>query len=241
MTRFLQFAVATAAASLLAAGLSPAAQAATTVLVSDDFESYGGTQSNFTGFADLNVTDGTVDLMQDLGTVATPYGVGFVDLDGSRVNGGYLRSDAYAFNAGDVVTFEIDYSGSRRGGADGFFYGFASDSLFAFKDVTVTRGAVAQTLPNVTSAGLGGSIVGNLAGSAPWTHLAFTFTAGGAGSLSAYVGTTSADNVGPLVDNFSLSVVRGPVPEPAAWALMILGFGSAGSMLRARRRGLAPV
>lgn len=28
------------------------------------------------------------------------------------------------------------------------------------------------------------------------------------------------------------------VPEPASWALMILGFGSAGAMLRARRSGL---
>lgn len=30
-----------------------------------------------------------------------------------------------------------------------------------------------------------------------------------------------------------------PVPEPATWALMILGFGSAGAMLRARRRSVA--
>lgn len=30
------------------------------------------------------------------------------------------------------------------------------------------------------------------------------------------------------------------VPEPSAWALMILGFGSTGAMLRARRRGLVP-
>ncbi len=29
------------------------------------------------------------------------------------------------------------------------------------------------------------------------------------------------------------------VPEPASWALMILGFGSAGAMLRARRREIA--
>ena len=30
-----------------------------------------------------------------------------------------------------------------------------------------------------------------------------------------------------------------PVPEPGAWALMILGFGAAGSMLRRRRAALA--
>jgi hypothetical protein len=31
----------------------------------------------------------------------------------------------------------------------------------------------------------------------------------------------------------------GGVPEPASWALMILGFGSAGAMLRGRRRPAA--
>ena len=31
----------------------------------------------------------------------------------------------------------------------------------------------------------------------------------------------------------------GGVPEPASWALMILGFGAAGSMLRRRRRAIA--
>ncbi len=33
---------------------------------------------------------------------------------------------------------------------------------------------------------------------------------------------------------------RGPVPEPATWALMILGFGAAGAALR-RRRNPAPI
>lgn len=31
---------------------------------------------------------------------------------------------------------------------------------------------------------------------------------------------------------------EGPVPEPATWALMIMGFGSAGAMLRRRRQSL---
>ena len=38
-----------------------------------------------------------------------------------------------------------------------------------------------------------------------------------------------------------ISVTNGGVPEPAAWALMIMGFGTAGSMLRRSRRQLARV
>jgi hypothetical protein len=36
-------------------------------------------------------------------------------------------------------------------------------------------------------------------------------------------------------------VVETPVPEPGTWALMILGFGGAGAMLRQRRHGVAKV
>jgi hypothetical protein len=31
----------------------------------------------------------------------------------------------------------------------------------------------------------------------------------------------------------------GAIPEPGTWALMIMGFGGAGAMLRSRRRALA--
>jgi hypothetical protein len=47
---------------------------------------------------------------------------------------------------------------------------------------------------------------------------------GSGGAAATYGGTA----------NFSPTVTVG-VPEPASWALMIIGFGSAGAMLRARR------
>ncbi|RAK67170.1 PEPxxWA-CTERM sorting domain-containing protein [Phenylobacterium kunshanense] len=54
------------------------------------------------------------------------------------------------------------------------------------------------------------------------------------GIASARLTTTSADYVG--IDDFRTStaplVNPGAVPEPASWALMILGFGAAGALLR---------
>ena len=60
------------------------------------------------------------------------------------------------------------------------------------------------------------------------------FIATGAGSLQMAFGTTSADNIGPLLDNVRLDVSA--VPEPATWAMMLLGLGFVGGAMRSRRR-----
>ena len=51
-----------------------------------------------------------------------------------------------------------------------------------------------------------------------------------------------ADGRGVLLDNIIVNGDLAPsaaVPEPATWAMMILGFGAAGAMLRQRRAALA--
>lgn len=68
--------------------------------------------------------------------------------------------------------------------------------------------------------------------------------------LSAYSGITSLtldsnDLYGLAYDDFSFDLsgngggTPGGVPEPASWALMILGFGLAGAALRQRRAAIA--
>ena len=56
--------------------------------------------------------------------------------------------------------------------------------------------------------------------------------------LDGFVVRWGPDAYNVAIDNvrFSVSAPTGAVPEPSAWALMIIGFGAAGSLLRAQRR-----
>jgi len=63
-----------------------------------------------------------------------------------------------------------------------------------------------------------------------WTSQSFNIvTSGGALTFSE---NGPANYQGNILDNVSLSAV----PEPATWAMMIIGFGAVGTMVRASRR-----
>jgi hypothetical protein len=72
----------------------------------------------------------------------------------------------------------------------------------------------------------------------------FTDTTTGGGTLDLYLTDTGGGDVGPhdAESNgpFTLASVHASVPEPAAWSLMILGFGALGVALRRRRAGPLP-
>ena len=85
-----------------------------------------------------------------------------------------------------------------------------------------------------------------ISGAGPLTETSFTFSFTPSYDYKAngfrYVGTTALanselefDSAGPTTYTITLSQL-GAVPEPAAWALMILGFGAIGGALRSRRK-----
>jgi len=71
-----------------------------------------------------------------------------------------------------------------------------------------------------------------LSGSAPFALTSFSFIALTAGSLKFYVGTTSADNMGPLVASVNLDISA--VPLPAGGVLLLAGLGARAGLRRKR-------
>ncbi len=216
--------------------LSSAAHAAG---VSDNFEGYANqTTLNFTGFTDLTVSSGSVDLIgtPNVYGLSTPYGKGFVDLDGTTSAGGTLRTATFSFTAGETVSLQFDISGNQRGGADDFSYGFeTAGSNIAFNNIAILNPGFfggLHFIPDTSGPALASGVPA-LASTTGWDHYGIQFTAGNSGSLTAFLATSSADNVGPLVDNFNFSISA--VPEPSAWALMVVGVGMVGLAARRRR------
>jgi hypothetical protein len=197
----------------------------------DNFDSEGtpGSHLNYSGFANFTTT-GQVDL------VASPdYGIicggKCVDLDGTSGPGAML-SNAIAFTAGHTVKISFDVGGSQRSSAsDSFSFAALFGSPTGVNALNTLSGfpsapALVGNFANVTSISYGTMIAGN----AGFTTYSLFFTPTASGTLQLSFGTTSADNIGPLLDNVSVVAV----PEPAAWGMMIGGFGLAGMAVRRR-------
>ncbi len=62
------------------------------------------------------------------------------------------------------------------------------------------------------------------------------YTVGGLGNFAGIQFSATNDPAGVRYMNFSYESIRGGVPEPAAWTMLILGFGAVGTALRRTRR-----
>lgn len=91
------------------------------------------------------------------------------------------------------------------------------------------------TSPLADALALGGPV------SAPDGAYAFAFGPGGggrAGLTPASPGAPGGGGGGPLTPPGSDTLIPTPVPEPSAWALLIVGFGAIGVALRRSARAL---
>ncbi|MBW8816571.1 MAG: PEPxxWA-CTERM sorting domain-containing protein [Caulobacterales bacterium] len=224
--------VTAAAAALMALAMAPAsASAATNLLVNGSFDDIGagaspegwggltyyvdGTHPGHVALPGWTVESGSVDLT-DTHTTWGPAADGEYSLD---INGWDAGTISQGFNTivGGHYTVSFAYSRNAAGAPDP-----------ATADVTAGGNVFHISTANDSSLyGYGGHML--------WQTGTFDFV--GSGHDVIRLAATIPGNGGVFFDKVSVS--GGAVPEPAAWALMISGFGMAGTVLRRRRAQVA--
>ncbi len=206
----------TTIAAVLAA-TSIAGMANATVVLSDDFNS-DALQLAWSGDSSFNSLatpssqgkgHASTDLIGNNFKGLCGDGTRCVDLDGTTGYGnkpsGELQS-VQSFGPG-TYTLSFDLNGNRRN--------------VAGQDTTISLGSFSVTIPGTT-----------LVSSFPYTLFTYTFTTTTAGKLDFYEAGPSTYR-GALLDNVVLSTAA--TPEPISWALMVLGIGGVGGVMRSRR------
>jgi hypothetical protein len=221
-----------AAATGAALTLSGAASAATVFF--QDFESVAPNTLSLTSLPGFTVLGSTVDVVGP----SNPYGIttasNVVDLDGTPGPGTILMSTSYAFSAGDIVSLSFLVGGAQRGSvSDSFVFGANFSGVVPVSGLS-GFGVLNNIGCAVCTLGPVNQNTYTLPGATPFTNSGLTFTATGAGSLAFYFGTSSSDNIGPLLDNVKLDISAG-VPELSTWAMMLIGFAGLGLASQRRR------
>jgi hypothetical protein len=220
-----------------AASVTLASPAAAAVVYSNNFNAENGGNSalNYNGFNGLTVTGGTVDLVKsgDFGITCSGGAGACVDLDGSTANSGLTSSASFAFNARDRVALSFTFSGNQRQPPSDTFY-----VRFDYAgNVSGTHGFESSAPVNASIGASGPLQTGvNIVGIEPsfaMTRFTYFIVTDVAGSMTFSFEDQGNDNIGIIIDNVSLSI--GVVPEPSAWALMIIGFGAVGAAARRSR------
>jgi hypothetical protein len=243
MNRLIAAAVASVG-SLLCAGVASAATVYTTDPVLSDFATVSTTFATLSNFS--------------AGDVSSPYATTFAGLSaGLRVYDGGSITGLPTTNNWILATFSspvtairvfpnIDHFGAAYDGYQYTIEGSNDGTTWTplFDALTVTGGGEPFTLGtftgtaptrvnNVLSPGAGPSgTVGYIAD--------FTFGASykmfAFGASSEAVGAGNADQELSAVASISGTTRGGGIPEPATWAILIIGFGTLGFTLRAKYR-----
>ena len=154
-------------------------------------------------------------------------GGAFMILDGDPGFSGALSQTVSGLTIGKTYDLSFDWAAGELADRTGF----ATDQLTGTITGASTINFATALYANTAGAGQPGSFSG-------WSNVHVIFKADATSEAISFLSVgTPAANLPPVsfLDGVSLTTV----PEPAAWALMIGGFGLAGASLR-RRRSATP-
>jgi hypothetical protein len=156
---------------------------------------------------------------QNNGLSLSPTGGAFMTLDGDASFPGHLTQSISGLTAGKAYKVTFSWAGAQQAGFQGPTWA---------KGLTVSLGN--QSYVTSELAGPEGSFQ-------PWRTETATFTAGSTTETLSFLARGLPGGQPPfvLLDGISLSAV----PEPASWAMLLMGFGLVGAA--ARRRGKSVV
>ena len=205
----------------LALALSPVSASAAELLTNGSFEDLGGaTPQGWGGYTfgpdfseplpGWSVDVGNVDVTVN-GSPWGPAADGFSSLDINGWTAGAI-SQSFATVLGQI--YNVSFAFSRN------VYGPQTSTA----DVSAGGTVLSVIAENDGSFGSPANMI--------WKSGGFAFLGTG-NTESIRLTATNGGNAGVFFDNISVSTAA--VPEPAAWAMMITGFGIVGSLLRRRR------
>lgn len=205
----------------IAAALLASTSASAVTLINGSFEDGGPIGS--AGFETLATGDATSITGWEVLTDGVDYigsywaaSDGVRSLDLSAMTSGGIMQTVSGFEVGKTYTINFDISANFSGGSDTKSFVMSASGGQPYTD-SYTRTAE------------------NSASNMLWQTYSYTFVAS-AETQDIQFRSLANDPSGIALDNVVISLV----PEPAAWALLIAGFGMTGLALRGRR-ALKPV
>ncbi|WP_293898736.1 PEPxxWA-CTERM sorting domain-containing protein [Phenylobacterium sp.] len=180
------------------------------------FYYFGGTQHSVNA---VNQFGDGLGYFYDTFNALSPNGGNFVALDGDTDYSGQVTQTIGGLTIGKSYDLTFDW-------AAGQLRNRAGDTT---EKLAVTFGG--QTFETETLAVPSGQFSG-------WKKGHFSFIATSASQALTFLSKGTPNGQPPIaaLDGVSLT---GSVPEPATWAMMLLGLGGAGAMLRRRRAAVA--
>ena len=194
----------------LVLGATAGAQADLTPIFQETFnsENNGHGVTNYAGFANWNVIEGSVDLIGNgyFQLLPASWGLGlFIDMDGSTRNAGTIETkQTFVFGPGRYA-LSFDVAGSQRAGTQ-----FSPTDTVSFSVALGTLLNDSVTLSNFATPTL--------------QHKTYLFDVNTATAGTLRFSGLGGDNVGLLLDNVSLVAL----PAPGAALLVMLGLSIVG-------------